>query len=346
VKANTTHYILEGTMKRIILALILLPFAFPVFGQQARQLTVAVSPFDVRGGFDQNDADTIYEIFVSELVTSGKVKVVDRTSFDKITTEMRFQASDWSDSNKVAQLGRALNANSLIRGQLMNLRGQLIIMANILDINTAQILSSYRLQLNDVLDALDKMPEFVSGMVANLPGVSNTGGTPGGRSNAAQKEYNIGDFGPAGGIVFYDKGIFSNGWRYLEAASFETEVRAPWGAYQKNVQGTNTSLGTGKKNTEIIVAFLRQTGERNTAAQICDALVFDGFDDWFLPSKDELNLMYTNLKKNGIGNFQNALYWSSSQVNANYSWYQYFSDGSQYNDGKPYPGCVRAVRAF
>jgi hypothetical protein len=78
-------------------------------------------------------------------------------------------------------------------------------------------------------------------------------------------------------------------------------------------------------------------------------LSFDGYDDWFLPSKDELDLMYKNLKQKGLGDFGGSSYWSSSQSNYDYRpWSQRFSDGSQ--DGNLYsrtnPFLVRAVRAF
>jgi hypothetical protein len=95
--------------------------------------------------------------------------------------------------------------------------------------------------------------------------------------------YKVGDFGPAGGIVFYDKGTFSNGWRYLEAAPVETEVTAQWGAYGKDVAGTGTAVGSGKRNTQLIVDQLRALGENGMAAQLCASLDFDGYKDWFLP---------------------------------------------------------------
>jgi hypothetical protein len=163
---------------------------------------------------------------------------------------------------------------------------------------------------------------------------------------ASGKEYKVGDFGPAGGRIFYDKGRVTNGWRYLEAAPGETEFKAPWGAYQKNAGGTDTAVGAGKRNTELIVSFLRRTGESGRAAQLCDTLVFEGYDDWFLPSKDELDLMYKNLKAKGLGEFGNAWYWSSSEYDGKYAWLQYFSDGSQYYGTKPTTNSVRAVRAF
>jgi hypothetical protein len=72
-----------------------------------------------------------------------------------------------------------------------------------------------------------------------------------------------------------------------------------------------------------------------------------GYSDWFLPSKDELNLMYTNLKVAGVGGFVANGYWSSSEDNAHSAWgqrfgtYVYQPGVPKYNEGR-----VRAVRAF
>jgi hypothetical protein len=160
------------------------------------------------------------------------------------------------------------------------------------------------------------------------------------------KVYKRGEFGPAGGLIFYDKGAFSGGWRYLEAAPAEIEFIAPWGALGKDVSGTTTAIGTGKRNTQLIADYLRQTGESGRAAQLCTSLDFNGNKDWFLPSKDELNLMYTNLKQKGLRGFQNNWYWSSSQASSSDVWYQDFSDGLQDSYFKRGNYCVRAVRAF
>ena len=69
------------------------------------------------------------------------------------------------------------------------------------------------------------------------------------------------------------------------------------------------------------------------------------FTDWRLPTKDELNMMYT--KKDAIGGFANVNYWSSTEFGFNSAWLQYFYDGAQFYDGANFKaGRVRAVRAF
>jgi hypothetical protein len=152
--------------------------------------------------------------------------------------------------------------------------------------------------------------------------------------------YTLGDTGPGGGIVFYDRGNSSSGWRYLEAAPTSAEFKAEWGLSRTSVSGTNTGIGTGKRNTEIIA------GRGGTAARRCGTLNTGGYNDWFLPSKDELDLMYRNLKMKGLGGFSSEWYWSSSENGNDYAWYQDFSDGSQYYTNKTNTGSVRAVRAF
>jgi hypothetical protein len=94
------------------------------------------------------------------------------------------------------------------------------------------------------------------------------------------------------------------------------------------------------------VTWLDSNSETGRAAQLGNDLIVDGYSDWFLPSKDELNLMYTNLKVTGFGGFTEYYYWSSSEPNASTAWVQVFSDGHQGSRGKSNGERVRAVRAF
>jgi TolB-like protein len=131
--------------------------------------TVAVATFDVMGGVTKDEAQVITELFMTELVSKGTVNVVDRVNFDKIIAEMKFQASDWSDSQKTAALGSALNAQYVIRGQLMKMGSVIYWTATMLDIKTAQVLYSAREQIDDLGQVWGKLPGFCAQMLTNLP---------------------------------------------------------------------------------------------------------------------------------------------------------------------------------
>ena len=68
------------------------------------------------------------------------------------------------------------------------------------------------------------------------------------------------------------------------------------------------------------------------------------FRDWRLPTKFELNQMYSH--KDAIGGFNNLYYWSSTEYGSDYVWAFFFSLGSAYDYIKYSSGFVRAVRAF
>lgn len=161
------------------------------------------------------------------------------------------------------------------------------------------------------------------------------------------KNYKIGDKGPAGGWIFYDKGNNSDGWCYLEAAPEDQGIEAEWGRYGQSIpDAKGTAVGTGKSNTH---AILSSCNEANIATRLATAYQGGVKSDWFLPSKDELNLMYENLHKAGIGGFANdssGLYWSSSEKSAEEACSQSFPSGIQYDGSKDLTGRVRAVRAF
>ena len=143
----------------------------------------------------------------------------------------------------------------------------------------------------------------------------------------------------AGGIVFY---IDSTGQHGLVSAPSD-QGSFQWGCYNTNIGGTSTAIGTGQSNTNLILA---GCSSRPIAASVCDDLVLNGYSDWYLPSLGELQLMYSNLRVQGIGGFSNTWYWSSSQGSPNFAWGMNFENGNVINDNKYHNFLVRAVRAF
>jgi hypothetical protein len=160
-------------------------------------------------------------------------------------------------------------------------------------------------------------------------------------------DFEIGDVGPAGGLIFYidEEGEFED-FIYLEAAVEDLEGTH---AYSNITDGIGPSaqglaIGTGYSNS---LAIIDQEDHTDSAAMECIELVQGGESDFFLPSKDELNKMYVNLHQQGLGGFAFDSYWSSSEfVASTYcAWGQYFGSGAQfdyYKDGFFYVRCVRA----
>lgn len=151
-------------------------------------------------------------------------------------------------------------------------------------------------------------------------------------------EYQIGDTGPAGGIVFHVTGCGG-----MEAAP-ENQTPSEWGCYGTEISGADeTAVGTGKQNTADIIA---GCGEAGIAAKITDTYSLNGFDDWYLPSIDELALMRTNLYLRELGNFSGGEHWSSSEFSSERARIITFLSGNEGTFDKPNPLTVRAVRAF
>lgn len=174
--------------------------------------------------------------------------------------------------------------------------------------------------------------------------------------------YEIGDTGPAGGIVFYDKGSYSLGWRYMEAAQNDLDF-LEWGCNGSLISSAdNPEIGRGFYNSAAIVNYHDNLLNYYTNPAVCNilnngtviakkAILFtvNDYKDWFLPSNDELHLMYENLHLQTLGNFTNSIYWSSTGFDENNAKAIDFNNGSSILSPKiPVANTIkaRAVRYF
>jgi len=166
-------------------------------------------------------------------------------------------------------------------------------------------------------------------------------------------EFAVGDMGPAGGLIFYVNPKYAaDGWRYLEAAPFDQSAGAPWGCFRTLISGARgIAIGAGRQNTKDILA---ACAAPESAAALCASFSLNGIRGWFLPSTEELKLMYANLQLAGLGDFgggsvpDNFSYWTSTQRTADMADHLDFADNGrrQHYDDKDYPRRVRAIRAI
>jgi hypothetical protein len=159
-----------------------------------------------------------------------------------------------------------------------------------------------------------------------------------------------------GGIIAYilqpsDPGYDANVPHGLIAATSD-QGTAEWGCFGISIAGADGSaIGTGNQNTIDIMN--NDCSTEVIAARICGDLVLNGYSDWYLPSKDELNILYQNIGQGApfpntnVGGFADYFYWSSTEYNNNFAWLQYFTLGGVLDNVKnDTSGNVRSVRAF
>ena len=350
-------------MKKIVLLISLIAgMGTVLFAQEAALPRLAVVEFTTNVNTEKAKADaiTVRNLVESRMVATGKYRMMTRDEIDKLLENQRIQVSSIASAENLTKL-RLEQINYIITGSVDAMGGDYSITVRVLDVSNGEyphiedgFMGGDSRELRNGVNTL--MGEFIAGMTRS--GVSGT------------YTYNIGDRGPAGGIVFYDRGFTADGWRYLEAAPVEAEFTAQWGGYSGtggkysdfyDISGTETAVGSGKRNTQIIVDYLNRIGEHNRAAQICSAMEVNGYKGWFLPSKDELNLMQKNLTPDQVTDefVSSHQYWSSSQFDNLFSWvHLFYSSHITYDDGTTYDNSqvyynikfstlsVRAVRAF
>ena len=172
---------------------------------------------------------------------------------------------------------------------------------------------------------------------------------------------NVGEVGDfyQGGVVFHlfedgETGYIAGETHGLIAAVADqsSPIGIRWynGSYG-DLGITATAIGTGAANTTAIIS--AQGTETSHAAGAAGSYTVGSYTDWFLPSKDELNQMYTlkatintTASANGGSNFSNNYYWSSTERGWQNAWFQYFGNGNQDWWSKEFTELVRAIRAF
>ena len=148
-----------------------------------------------------------------------------------------------------------------------------------------------------------------------------------------------------GGKIAYlltpsDPGYDANVQHGIIAAVSDLPGEVAWGCNDKFLAG-RSSIGAGSQNTIDIASGCSVAGN---AATLCSNLSQGGYDDWYLPSKDELNKLFLQMKV--IGGFREVCYWSSTETGKYNACSQIFDNGFQTANDKSTTFSVRPIRSF
>ncbi len=133
----------------------------------------------------------------------------------------------------------------------------------------------------------------------------------------------------AGGLILH---VYSDG-SGIVAAENDLGDTFRWTPYTSNTPSSlvsgadNLAIDGGLQNTSDI--HIEYGGGGSTyAARQCISYTDNGYNDWYLPSRDELNLMGPNLVANGVGGLQlNSYYWSSTESSSYNAYRVFFYEG-------------------
>lgn len=161
------------------------------------------------------------------------------------------------------------------------------------------------------------------------------------QSSAVQAHFIGEHFG--GGIIFYLDKTRTHG---IIASFQDFEEPSSWSKKDTLTMAQSAGFGAGINNSNKIYKTLGnpQNEPDEYAAILCIKLSANGYNDWYLPSKNELNEMYLN--KNIIGGFTIFAYWSSTEKDVSRAWFQNFGSGTQVTQSKLSSYSVRPVRYF
>ena len=125
------------------------------------------------------------------------------------------------------------------------------------------------------------------------------------------KQYNIGDKGPAGGVIFYQRPTFSIDWNFLEVASEDVTNAYPWGLNISKTNIISKEVEKGYSNSESMVTIFGDIGDYS--ALVLKNININNYKDWYLPSLGELILIRDLFLGNSSLNLENDIYWSSTE---------------------------------
>ncbi len=243
---------------------------FQMYKTEIDRPVAVISPIDIYD-IDQQSCDLLYRNLQTEYSKTKQFVIVDRNNFDKILAQHKFQDSEWSNSDKIAVMKSAFNAQYIVTTKLDFYEGKVYLTSSVIDVNSTAIVASADSEVGSVYDLIEgKLKMLVTKIMKQV-------------NPSYKPTYKIGEFGQGGGYVFYIDG---------------NKVYEFYGPI-------------GFKNDEYGYVF-QVTFSWSKAIEKCKKYSGGGYNDWRLPSIDELKIISKHIAQSKSSLLPWG-YWSSKE---------------------------------
>ena len=133
-------------------------FSYNLFS--AEKITVAVLPFS---SANEEEGDTLASIFANELSKRKVYRVLTRNSqMEKVMKELNFQRNGLTDENTIIQIGRALNAQYVLAGNISKLGRNNVLIVSMINVETFENITGDSKSFRNIEDVIQFVPQIVN----------------------------------------------------------------------------------------------------------------------------------------------------------------------------------------
>ncbi|MDC7225206.1 MAG: SUMF1/EgtB/PvdO family nonheme iron enzyme [Spirochaetales bacterium] len=251
-------------MKKFIF--IILFFWIVVFVCSSQDM-VSVLQFKVEngGGISEFEASVLRDVFETELISSGKFRVIEKNELDTVIEEQKKSLSGCVDDSCAIEIGRLALADKIITGKTSKFGSKYILTVKMIDIETGRSLKAENIKA----DELEKLLDSIDTLVALLTGTSIPVSTA-----AAEAAFDD-------GYIFVEGGLFMMGSE--EGENDEEPIHS--------VILSDFYISKYEVTVNEFSDFVKSTGYDNTAATTGGSYISNGREwvkkddaDWRNPS--------------------------------------------------------------
>lgn len=142
--------------KTFILFIVL--FNFNLFSEE--KIKVAVLPFS---SINEQEGDTLASMFANELSKRRVYRVLTRNSqMEKIMKELNFQRNGLTDENTIIQIGKALNAQYVLAGNISKLGKNNVLIVSMINVETFENITGDSKSFRNIEDIIQFVPQIVN----------------------------------------------------------------------------------------------------------------------------------------------------------------------------------------